>query len=67
MNILLALIPLTMLGVLVAVAMFFWAVNHQQFDDLDNPGIMPLLEDSAYGEPAAEVARSNDPTGRDPG
>jgi cbb3-type cytochrome oxidase maturation protein len=67
MNILLALIPLTMLGVLVALAMFFWAVNHQQFDDLDNPGIMPLLEDSAYGEPAAEPARSNDPTGRDPG
>jgi cbb3-type cytochrome oxidase maturation protein len=69
MNILLALIPLTMLGVLVAVAMFFWAVNHQQFDDLDNPGIVPLLEDPTYGEPRADPARSptiNDSITHDP-
>ena len=51
MNILLILIPLTLLGLLVAVAMFFWAVNHQQFDDLDNPGVVPLLEDSDHREP----------------
>ncbi len=69
MNILLALIPLTMLGVLVAVAMFFWAVNHQQFDDLDNPGIVPLLEDPDYDEPEAHPACSHpikDSTPHDP-
>ena len=59
MNILLVLIPLTLLGLLVAVAMFFWAVNHQQFDDLDNPGAIPLLEDSDHGEPRADSASSD--------
>jgi len=55
MNILLVLIPLTLLGLLVAVAMFFWAVNHQQFDDLDNPGVVPLLEDSDHRGPIEQA------------
>jgi cbb3-type cytochrome oxidase maturation protein len=69
MNILLILIPLTLLGLLVAVAMFFWAVNHQQFDDLDNPGVVPLLEDSEHGEPPDDPANPdaiNDSTTHDP-
>jgi cytochrome oxidase maturation protein, cbb3-type len=45
MNILLMLIPVTVLLLLVAVALFFWAVNHQQFDDLDSPAVLPLLDD----------------------
>lgn len=44
MNILLVLIPVTGLIVLVGVALFFWAVNHQQFDDLESPAVLPLLE-----------------------
>jgi cbb3-type cytochrome oxidase maturation protein len=47
MNILLVLIPVTALVVVLGVALFFWAANHQQFDDLDTPGIVPLLEDAA--------------------
>ena len=45
MNIIVVLIPVTLLVVGVGVALFFWAVNHQQFDDLDSPGTVPLLED----------------------
>lgn len=45
MNILLALIPVTLLIVVVAIGIFFWAVNHRQFDDLDSPGVLPLMED----------------------
>ncbi|MBV6305844.1 cbb3-type cytochrome oxidase assembly protein CcoS [Candidimonas humi] len=45
MNSLLILIPVTLMIVLLAAAIFFWAVNHQQFDDLESPGFMPLLED----------------------
>jgi cbb3-type cytochrome oxidase maturation protein len=45
MNIILVLIPVTLLVVIVGVVLFFWAVNHQQFDDLDSPGVLPLLED----------------------
>ena len=56
MNILLVLIPVTLLVVLIATAIFFWAVNHQQFDDLDSPGVLPLLEDMAPGEAPPEQA-----------
>jgi len=45
MNILLILIPVTLIVIGVAVALFFWAVNHQQFDDLDSPAVLPLMDD----------------------
>ena len=45
MNILLVLIPVTSLIVGVGVWLFFWAVNHQQFDDLDSPATLPLLDE----------------------
>ena len=45
MNILLVLIPVTLVVIGVAVALFFWAVNHQQFDDLDSPAVLPLMDD----------------------
>ena len=54
MNILLVLIPVTGLIVLVAVALFFWAANHQQFDDLDSPAVLPLLEDEAHPPPGKD-------------
>lgn len=56
MNILLMLIPVTALLLLVAVGLFFWAVNHQQFDDLDSPAILPLLDDQPPEEPLPEEA-----------
>ncbi|WP_424683280.1 cbb3-type cytochrome oxidase assembly protein CcoS [Frateuria sp. YIM B11624] len=56
MNILLVLIPVTGLIVVVAVALFFWAANHQQFDDLDSPAVLPLMEDETVAAPAADEA-----------
>ena len=58
MNILLVLIPVTGLVIAIAVALFFWAVNHQQFDDLDSPAILPLLDDPDQGVAPAPVASS---------
>jgi len=65
MNSLLILIPVTLLIVLLAAAIFFWAVNHQQFDDLDSPGFVPLLDDPpqdyagpSAGRPGARQANS---------
>lgn len=46
MTILLILIPVTLLVMGIAIALFFWAVNHQQFDDLEASAILPLLEDA---------------------
>jgi cbb3-type cytochrome oxidase maturation protein len=56
MNILLVLIPVALLVVLVAVVIFFWAVNHQQFEDLDSPAYLPLLD-----PPPSDLAPSNQP------
>ncbi len=56
MNILLALIPVTLLVIVIAVALFFWAVNHQQFDDLDSPAELPLMDD-----PPPDPAPSSQP------
>jgi cbb3-type cytochrome oxidase maturation protein len=44
MTVLLLLIPITLLLVLAAGVAFFWAVNHDQFDDLDTPALLPLAD-----------------------
>ncbi len=44
MNILIVMIPLSLLLLSGAVAAFFWAVNHDQFDDFDTPELLPLLD-----------------------
>lgn len=62
MNILLMLIPVTVLLLLVAVALFFWAVNHQQFDDLDSPAVLPLLDDPP---PEASIPEETAPPTQD--
>jgi cbb3-type cytochrome oxidase maturation protein len=58
MNILLVLIPVTLLVIAIGVAVFFWAVNHQQFDDLDSPGVLPLMDEPAPTEPPASAAEA---------
>lgn len=59
MNILLVLIPVTSLIVLVGVLLFFWAVNHQQFDDLESPGSLPLLDDPDQEDARADLPSSS--------
>ena len=44
MTTMLILIPLTFLLLLVAGAAFFWAVNHDQFDDMDSAKLLPLTD-----------------------
>lgn len=45
MNIIYALIPLSLLILIVAVWFFFWAVNNDQYDDFDAPAHHILLDD----------------------
>jgi len=42
LNILLIMIPLSVLLLGGAAAAFFWAVDHDQFDDMDTPALLPL-------------------------
>lgn len=45
MNVLLVMIPLSLVLLAGAVAAFFWAVDHRQFDDLETPALLPLDDD----------------------
>ena len=45
MEILYLLIPLSVVLVLAIGAVFWWALDNEQFDDLDGPGSQVLDED----------------------
>jgi cbb3-type cytochrome oxidase maturation protein len=54
LNILFLMIPLSLLFLGGALAAFFWAVNHGQFDDLDTPRLLPLLDRADVSQPRDE-------------
>jgi cbb3-type cytochrome oxidase maturation protein len=56
MNILLVMIPLSILLLVGAGIAFFWAVDHDQFDDMDTPRLLPLLDDAPAPPPSAGAA-----------
>lgn len=45
MNILLVLIPLSLLLVGAALCAFFWAVDNDQFEDMETPALDILADD----------------------
>jgi cbb3-type cytochrome oxidase maturation protein len=57
MNALLILVPITLVLAIVAVGIFFWAVNHAQFEDLDTPKILPLLDEAASPQKPDDMPR----------
>jgi cbb3-type cytochrome oxidase maturation protein len=46
MNILFALVPLSLLLLVAALAAFFWAVRAGQFDDLETPATRILIDEA---------------------
>lgn len=53
MNILLFLIPLSLLLIGIAAWIFVWAVRHGQFEDLDTPAL-DVLRDEPPDVPAPD-------------
>ena len=51
MNVILLLIPLSIVLLCAGIYAFFWAIDHSQFDDLETPALMPLSEDPPKQEP----------------
>lgn len=60
MNLLPLLILFTILLLIGAGIAFFWAVDHDQFEDMDTPGLLPLA-DAEPDSPAAAQADSGIP------
>ncbi len=62
MNIVLIMIPLSIILLVGAAAAFFWAVDHDQFDDMDTPALLPLDDDPwRAAEPVTRGQSRNDP------
>lgn len=62
MNALAILIPIGLGLAAIAVGIFFWATRHGQFDDLDSPAILPLLDNEpAPGNPQRDVRDNRAP------
>jgi len=60
MTILIVMIPLSILLLVGAGIAFFWAVEHDQFDDLETPKLLPLLDEPASN--ADSTKREDDST-----
>lgn len=60
MNIIILMIPLSFLILGGAVWAFFWAVNNDQFDDMDSPGLLPMSDERDEDEVYAEESTAND-------
>jgi cbb3-type cytochrome oxidase maturation protein len=64
MNSLLLLIPLSILLLVGAGIALFWAVDHGQFDDMETPALLPLLDadraSSNLASGGSATADSND-------
>ena len=55
MNILLLLIPLSLMLLVAAIWAFAWAVKRGQFDDLDTPAIDILRDDAPAPPPRGQA------------
>lgn len=58
MDSLYVLIPIAILFVVVAVAIFFWAVRSDQFEDLERQGMSILLDDDDKPKPPNDDSQS---------
>ena len=53
MNIVLIMLPLSIVLMVGAVVAFFWAVDHGQFEDMETPGLLPLDDVPVWDEAAS--------------
>ena len=54
MNIIFVLIPIAILFVVIAGAVFFWAIRSEQFEDLDRQGSNILFDEEQRPFPPSE-------------
>jgi cbb3-type cytochrome oxidase maturation protein len=45
MSVIYALIPVAIIFVIIAIAVFFWAVRSDQFEDIERQGLNILMDD----------------------
>ncbi len=63
MNILLVLIPISLVLLGIAIWAFVWAVKRGQFDDLETPALDILADEDAPESRVSVETRHSDPRG----
>jgi cbb3-type cytochrome oxidase maturation protein len=61
MTILIVMIPLSILLLIGAGIAFFWAVDHDQFDDMETPALLPLLDEPEAARDGHAALRDDKP------
>jgi len=62
MDIIYLLLPVALIIVVIIIAVFFWAVKSDQFDDMEGPAYRILMDDdekSSKPEPGKDKSSSN--------
>ena len=59
MSILIVMIPLSLLLLIGAGIAFFWAVDHDQFDDMQTPALLPMMDEPVAPPDAAAPAQTD--------
>ncbi len=57
------LIPISLILLAVAVAVFFWAVNSGQYDDIDREGERILFDDEPESRPGKAPPKPEEESG----
>jgi len=60
------LVPLALIFIVVAIKVFFWAVNSGQYDDLDTEAHRILFDDSPIKAPEPKTPKSQAPPATPP-
>ena len=53
------LIPVSLIFCALAIAIFFWAVNSGQYDDLETPSYKLLIDDEKIKKSKTEFGKEN--------
>lgn len=59
MSVIYALIPVAIIFVIIAVAVFFWAVRSDQFEDIERQGLNILMDDDENDNKKADDDSDN--------
>ncbi|MCY9823935.1 cbb3-type cytochrome oxidase assembly protein CcoS [Aeromonas media] len=59
MNIIFVLIPIAILFVIIAGAVFFWAIRSEQFEDLDRQGSNILFDEEQPANKSKDKPRDD--------
>ncbi len=60
MDILFLLIPIALIFLIIAIAVFFWAIRDGQYDDMESQGLKVIMDDKQQNRKDKVSSESNE-------